>query len=69
MHKWFSVVVVLGLTLSASAQERGGGAPQGRGGGGPQGPAGGRGAPPRPAAGHGIEVGGWSARLDDAKES
>lgn len=70
MHNWFTaVVVVLALTPSATAQERGGGAPQGRGGGAPQGPAGGRGAPPRPAAGQGIEVGGWWARLDDPKES
>jgi hypothetical protein len=71
MHKWFAAVVILALTLSAGAQDRGGGggAQQGRGGGGPQGPPGGRGAPPRPAAGHGIEVGGWSARLDDPKES
>jgi hypothetical protein len=69
MLKWFAAVVVLALTLSASAQDRGGGAQPGRGGGGPPGPAGGRGAPPRPVAGHGIEVGGWSARLDDAKES
>jgi len=29
---------------------------------------GGRGGAPRPAAGHGIEVGGWWARLDDPKE-
>jgi hypothetical protein len=68
MHKCLAAVVVLALTLTASAQERGGGAPQGRGGG-PQGPAGGRGAPPRPAAGQGIDVGGWWARLDDPKES
>ena len=47
-----------------AAARRGGGA-------GPRrpGPAGGRGAPPRPAAGNGIEVGGWWARLDDPKES
>jgi hypothetical protein len=69
MHKWFAAVVVVALTLTASAQDRGGGAPQGRGGGGPPGPGGGRGAPPRPAAGNGIEVGGWWARLDDPKES
>ena len=60
MHKWLAAVVVLALSLPAIAQERGGGA----------GPAGGRGgAPPRPAAGNGIEVGGWWARLDDPKES
>lgn len=69
MHKWLAAVVVLALTISAIAQERGGGAQQGRGGGGPQGPGGGRGAPPRPVAGQGIEVGGWWARLDDPKES
>jgi hypothetical protein len=69
MHKWFAAVVVLALTLTASAQDRGGGAQPGRGGGGPQGPPGGRGAPPRPVAGNGIEVGGWWARLDDSKES
>jgi hypothetical protein len=73
MHRWLSVVVVLALALPAIAQDRGGGAPQGRGGGdGAQGrgagPGGGRGAPPRPAAGNGIEVGGWWARLDDPKE-
>ena len=73
MHKWLSVVVVLALSLPAIAQDRGGGAgraggdgAQGRGAG----PAPGRGAaPPRPASGHGIEVGGWWARLDDPKES
>jgi hypothetical protein len=69
MHKCLAAVVVLALTLTASAQDRGGGPPPGRGGGGPQGPAGGRGAPPRPVAAHGIEVGGWWARLDDPKES
>jgi hypothetical protein len=53
MHKWLAGVAVLALTLSANAQ----------------GPAGGRGGPPpRPAAGNGIEVGGWIARLDDPKE-
>ncbi|HLG56433.1 MAG TPA: hypothetical protein VI485_13940 [Vicinamibacterales bacterium] len=69
MHRWLLAVVVLALSLPAIAQDRGGGAPQGRGGDAPQGPPGGRGAPPRPAAGNGIEVGGWSARLDDPKES
>jgi hypothetical protein len=66
MHKWLLAAVVLALSLPAIAQDRGGGAgAQGRGAG----PAGGRGAPPRPVAGHGIEVGGWFGRLDDAKES
>jgi hypothetical protein len=66
MHKWLLAAVVLALTLPAIAQDRGGGAgAQGRGAG----PAGGRGAPPRPVAGHGIEVGGWFGRLDDPKES
>jgi hypothetical protein len=74
MHRWLSAVVVLALSLPAIAQDRGGGAPQGRAGGdGAQGrgagPAGGRGAPPRQVAGHGVEVGGWWARLDDPKES
>lgn len=67
MHKWLAAVVVLALTLPALAQDRGGGPPPGRGGG----PGAGRGGPaaaPRPAAGHGIEVGGWWARLDDPKE-
>jgi hypothetical protein len=67
MHTWFAAVVVLALMLSAVAQDRVGA--QGRAGGGPQGPAGGRGAPAGPVAGHGIEVGGWWARLDDPKES
>jgi len=68
MHRWLLLVVVLALSFPAIAQDRGGGAGgavQGRGAG----PAGGRGAPPRPAAGHGIEVGGWWGRLDDPKES
>jgi hypothetical protein len=74
MHRWLSVVVVVALTVPAIAQDRGGGAPQGRGAGeGAQGrgagPGGGRGAPPRPVAGHGVEVGGWWARFDDPKES
>ena len=68
MHQWLAAVVILALAIPAIAQDRGGGAPQGRGGGG----AGGRGGGPpvaaRPAAGHGIEVGGWWARLDDPKE-
>jgi hypothetical protein len=65
MHKGLLVAVVLALSLPAIAQDRGGGAgAQGRGAG----PAGGRGAPPRPAAGNGIDVGGWWARLDDPKE-
>jgi hypothetical protein len=71
MHKWLSAVVVLALSLPAIAQDRGGGAGPGRGGAapGPGGPGAGRGAPPRPAAGNGIEVGGWWGRLDDPKES
>src|SRR4030095_16131946 len=65
MHKGLLVAVVLALSLPAIAQDRGGGAgAQGRGAG----PAGGRGAPSRPVAGNGIEVGGWGARLDDPKE-
>jgi hypothetical protein len=68
MYRWLLAVVVLALSLPAIAQDRGGGPPQGRGGGGPQGAAGGPPAPPRPVAGNGIEVGGWSARLDDPKE-
>ena len=53
MHRWLSAIVVLALSLPVIAQ----------------GPAGGRGAPPpRPAAGNGIEVGGWFGRLDDPKE-
>lgn len=70
MHKWLAAVVVLALSLPAIAQDRGGGTggrgagAQGRGAG----PGGGRGAAPRPAAGHGIEVGGWWARLDNPKE-
>jgi hypothetical protein len=59
MHRWLAVVVVvLALSISAIAQDRGRGA-------GP----GGRGAPVGPVAGHGIEVGGWWARLDDPKAS
>jgi len=72
MHRWLSAVVVLALSLPVIAQDRGG-APPGRGGsdgaqGRGAGPAGGRGAPPRPVAGNGIEVGGWFGRLDDPKE-
>jgi hypothetical protein len=64
MHRWLLAVLVLALSHPALAQDRGGGAgPQGRGAGP------GRGAPPRPAAGNGIEVGGWWGRLDDPKES
>ena len=66
MSKWFGAVVVVALAITASAQDRGGGAPAGRGGGPP---GGGPPAPARPAAGNGIEVGGWWARLDDPKES
>lgn len=52
MHRWLvAVVVVLTLSISALAQNRGGGAPQ------------------APAAGNGIEVGGWWARLDNPKEA
>ena len=51
MHRWLAVVVVLALSVSAIAQNRGAGPPQGA------------------AAGHGIEVGGWWARLDNPKES
>jgi hypothetical protein len=67
MLRWLFAVVVLACSLTAIAQDRGGGAgAQGRGAG----PGGGRGAPPaRPAAGNGIEVGGWWGRLDDPKES
>jgi hypothetical protein len=69
MHRWLLAVVVLALSLPAIAQDRGGGGgPQGRGGG-PGGAAGGPPAPLRPAAGNGVEVGGWWARLDDPKES
>ena len=50
MHRWLAIVVVLALSVSAIAQNRGGGPPQ------------------SPAAGHGIEVGGWWARLDNPKE-
>ena len=65
MFKWSATILVLALSLPANAQERGGGAgAQGRGAG----PAGGRGAPPRPVAGQGIDVGGWWARLDDPTE-
>jgi hypothetical protein len=67
MYKWFFAVVVVALAITASAQDRGGGAPAGRGGG-PPGAGGGPPAPPRPAAGNGIDVGGWWARLDDPKE-
>jgi hypothetical protein len=62
MQKWLAAVVILALSVPIVAQNRGGGPPQGGG------PAGGRGGPPRPAAGHGIEVGGWWARLDNPKE-
>ncbi len=52
MHRWLvAVVVVLTLSISAIAQNRGGG------------------APPAAAAGNGIEVGGWWARLDNPKEA
>jgi hypothetical protein len=51
MQRWLvAVVVVLALSVSAIAQNRGGGPPQ------------------RPAAGNGIDVGGWWARLDNPKE-
>ena len=74
MYRWLAAGVIFALSLPAIAQERGGTAGPGRGGGGDAqgrgaGPAAGRGAPPRPVAGHGIEVGGWWARLDDPKES
>jgi hypothetical protein len=52
MHKWLAVGVVVVLSVSVMAQ-----GPGGRGGG-----------PARPAAGNGIEVGGWWARLDNPKE-
>ena len=68
MYRWFAAVLVLALTLFTVAQEPVG-AQRGRGGGGPQAPAGGRGAQAGPVAGHGLEVGGWWARLDDPKES
>jgi hypothetical protein len=52
MHKWLAVVVVVALSVSAIAQ----------------GPAGRGGAPAGPTAGHGVEVPGWWARLDNPKE-
>ena len=58
MGTFVAIAVVCAVSLSLAAQERGRGA----------GPAGGRGAPPRPVAGHGIEVGGWWSRLDNPKE-
>ena len=63
MHRCLVAAVVMALSLPISAQGGGGGG-QGRGAG----PAGGRGAPPRPVAGNGIEVGGWWSRLDNPKE-
>src|SRR5687767_10670001 len=52
MHKWLAVVVVVALSVSVIAQ----------------GPAGRGGAPAGPTAGHGVEVPGWWARLDNPKE-
>jgi hypothetical protein len=52
MPRFLAVVVVVALSATAIAQ----------------GPAGRGGAPARPAAGNGIEVGGWWARLDNPKE-
>lgn len=56
MKKWLVSVVVLALSLGAIGY-----AQRGRGAG----PAAG---PPRPVAGHGIEVPGWWARVDNPKE-
>lgn len=56
MHRWLTAAVVLLLTVPGAARAQGG-----RGGG----PA----AAPRPVAGHGVDIPGWWARLDDPKES
>jgi hypothetical protein len=55
MHKWLASVAILLLTLPALAEAQGGR------GGAAAGPA-------RPAAGNGVDIPGWWARLDDPKE-
>jgi hypothetical protein len=61
MHKWFAVMAILALSATTAVEaQRGRG--QGPGGGGRGGaPAGFSG----PVAGHGVDVPGWWARLDD----
>ena len=53
MQKWLAAVAVVLLTLPTLAQAQGRGGPP----------------PPRPVAGHGLEVPGWWARADDPKEA
>jgi len=56
MRNWLAAIVILALSMPAIVHN------QGRGGGAPA-------APARPAAGNGVEVGGWWARMDDLKEA
>jgi hypothetical protein len=58
MHKWLAaiIIVVLASPALAEAQARGGGGGRGAGPGG---------APGGPVAGHGVDVPGYWARLDD----
>ena len=55
MHKWLAAAFLI-LTVPAVAEAQGG-----RGGGPP--------AAARPVAGHGVDIPGWWARLDDPKEN
>jgi len=59
MQKWLVSVAILALSFIAVGE-----AQRGRGAG----PGGFGAPPPRPVAGHGVEVPGWWARLDDVKE-
>lgn len=62
MHKWFAAIALVSFILPtmADAQGRRGGGPGGGRGGGGRG-----GGPSEPVAGHGVEVPGYWARLDD----
>jgi len=68
MQKWLVSVAILALAFMAVGEAQRGGAPGGGRGGAPGGARGGRGAAPRAIAGHGVEVPGWWARLDNVKE-